>query len=162
MSSGEPSSSAISSALQLLTEQSSPQSSAPGPAIQDSNHFQSPDADLVVVSAGNESDSGALIHSPHRFKVHRDKLRAASPIFADMFRLGNEEDGHGGAASLPCVQMTENTPTLEMLLRYIYANDISVICDLADSSSIRLLDIFEAAAKYQMPALQFLAETSLR
>ena len=137
------------------SEDSSLEHPAAEPVVQNSSHFRSEDADFIILSAEVKASSC-------RYKVHRDKLRAASQVFADMLSLGEHQDKRIKSSDLPSVRLTESKLILDVILRYAYADDISDIPHLPSLPHDRLLDIAEAAAKYGMPALHLLAENALR
>ncbi|KAH9914115.1 uncharacterized protein B0H18DRAFT_1046656, partial [Fomitopsis serialis] len=110
-----------------------PTTDAPAP-------FNKPTADLILRSSDGMN-----------FRVRKAFLAEASPVFEDMFTLPAPQDPAG---SLPVVPMTEDSRTLEGLLR---------LCYPASEMPLRTLDqavtLLDAAKKYAMDgALNFLGE----
>lgn len=84
------------------------------------------------------------------FYIHRDKLAAASPIFADMLAVGS--DTSSIELSLPCVHLFEDEKTIKVMLGLVYNHTEKLI--LLDSlNPEEVLDVFEAAMKYEMPTM---------
>ncbi|KAH9931599.1 uncharacterized protein B0H18DRAFT_990190 [Fomitopsis serialis] len=110
-----------------------PTTDAPAP-------FNKPTADLILRSSDGMN-----------FRVRKAFLAEASPVFEDMFTLPAPQNPAG---SLPVVPMTEDSRTLEGLLR---------LCYPASEMPLRTLDqavtLLDAAKKYAMDsALNFLGE----
>ncbi|KZS90656.1 hypothetical protein SISNIDRAFT_388216, partial [Sistotremastrum niveocremeum HHB9708] len=98
--------------------------------------FDYPDANLIIRS----SDSA-------EFRVFKYILGNASPIFSDMFLIG---DQHPPASSFTSdvtniVDVTETGRVMDTLLRYIYPTPRPDFCSLSEA-----LDVLEAAIKYDI------------
>ncbi|ORY82988.1 hypothetical protein BCR35DRAFT_331355 [Leucosporidium creatinivorum] len=73
-----------------------------------STNFAAEDADLLLISKDNVV-----------FRVHRLYLEAHSPVFKNMFELGEAAEK---GAELPQVQLEETSAILEIALPYVYPN----------------------------------------
>jgi len=98
--------------------------------------FTTPDADLVLRSCAP---------NPANFHVHKCILAAASPFFAHMFELPQPHDECMDKPSVPVVDVSENTRTLEALLRCVYPVPKPAIDTFED-----LTAVLEAATKYDL------------
>ncbi|KAH9914116.1 uncharacterized protein B0H18DRAFT_1046660 [Fomitopsis serialis] len=108
-----------------------PTTDAPAP-------FNKPTADLILRSSDGMN-----------FRVRKAILAEASPVFEDMFMLPASQDADHPAGSLPVVPMTEDSCTLEGLLRLCYpANDMPL--QTLDQASALL----DGAKKYAMDGAQ--------
>ena len=132
--------------------------SLPTPKV--SPNFKFPEADIILLSA--ETSFSGIKHDSCQFKVHREKLRVASPVFADMLSLGEHQDKRQKSSDLPSVQLTESMKTVDAMLRYIYADNVSTVPGFDTTEPGHVLEVFNAAAKYGIPTLQSLTELSLR
>lgn len=104
--------------------------------VFDHQVFDYLDTDLII----RTSDS-------IEFKVFKYILGNASPIFSDMFLIG---DQHPPTSSLPSdiwilVEVTETGRVMDTLLRYIYPTPRPDFRSLSDA-----LDVLEAAIKYDI------------
>ncbi|KAI0944264.1 hypothetical protein AcW1_002016 [Taiwanofungus camphoratus] len=114
-----------------------------------SSPFDKADADIILRSSDNVD-----------FYVYKVVLRLASPFFEDMFTLpqnscpeGQDTHPHSG---LPLVHVTENSQTLDSLLRLCYPVADPVLSKLADVQAV-----LSAALKYQMDEATALMKTYL-
>ncbi|KAF7795595.1 hypothetical protein EIP86_006758 [Pleurotus ostreatoroseus] len=106
-----------------------------------------PQADLII----RTSDEA-------KFEVIKAILAAASPVFDDMFTIAQPSSSEtatadpgsdGGAASLPTVDVTEDSTTLERLLRFCYPVANPSLRTLPET-----IAVLEAARKYGIDAAQ--------
>ncbi|TFK33441.1 hypothetical protein BDQ12DRAFT_727763 [Crucibulum laeve] len=91
--------------------------------------FDDSNAEIILRSSDNVD-----------FHVHRLILSLASPVFETMFTLPQ------GNTDSPLVQMSEDSSTVDILLRYCYPTDVPEISDLG-----LLKKVMEAAMKFDMP-----------
>ncbi|KAH9931598.1 uncharacterized protein B0H18DRAFT_990184 [Fomitopsis serialis] len=109
-----------------------PTTDAPAP-------FNKPTADLILRSSDGMN-----------FRVRKAILAEASPVFEDMFMLPTPQDPAESPNNLPVVPMTEDSRTLEGLLRLCYPfNDMP--SQTLDQTSAML----NAAKKYAMDGAQY-------
>ncbi|KZT35185.1 hypothetical protein SISSUDRAFT_1051768 [Sistotremastrum suecicum HHB10207 ss-3] len=103
--------------------------------VVDPHVFRYPDADLTIRS----SDST-------EFRVFKDILGNASPVFSDMFLIG---DRHAPMSSsnidTSVVELTETGKIIDALLRYIYPTVRPEFLSFSEA-----LDVMEAAVKYDV------------
>lgn len=122
---------------------------------QASATFNSPDADLELwcqpLSAGPD-ERGEYV-----FKAHRARLATVSTFFRDMFETAGSQD-----EALPKVHMSESWIIVYVLLLYAY--NMPQLEDVLrkDTPAVDLLNIFEAADKYQIHALKVVCSTLLQ
>ncbi|TFY68122.1 hypothetical protein EVJ58_g1216 [Rhodofomes roseus] len=99
-----------------------------------------------------------------RFYVHKSTLRVASKFFSSMFSLPQPPSPSSAVGSsdareeIPSIPVTEDSATLERLLRMCYPIDSP---DNSDSSIQAVAPILGAALKYQMPMVAKLMAKSL-
>ena len=98
--------------------------------------FSADDADVILVSSEPK---------PTEFRVHRCILAAASPFYRDMFALP-QSTSHD--KQLPVIPVSETSPTLDGLLRFVYP-----VPDPHISSLDELVPILGAAVKYDFVAV---------
>ncbi|KAI0945903.1 hypothetical protein AcV7_010018 [Taiwanofungus camphoratus] len=120
------------------------------PAIM-KHRFNYPNADVIIRSSDCVD-----------FHVHKLVLSLASPFFHDMFTLpqpavrqGETQDPHP-TSGLPLVRVTENSGTLDCLLRLCYP-----VADPAFLSAMQIKPVLEAAIKYQMEEAIVLMKNSI-
>jgi hypothetical protein len=94
-----------------------------------------PNADVVLRSSD-------LVH----FRVHKLVLAMSSPFFSDMFSLPQPPDGTA-PDELPVVQLSEDSEVLNSLISMLYPIPPEI-----PSSSVNILALLAAAAKYDMDA----------
>lgn len=106
--------------------------------ISSSYEFDSPDADVVLVSSDPVS--------PSQFHVHRCILAVASPFFRDMFSL---PQGPSSSCSdkLPTIPVSESRDVLDPLLRFVYPIPDPILVSLDE-----LDKVLAAAVKYEFDA----------
>ncbi|KAI0040310.1 hypothetical protein FA95DRAFT_1566498 [Auriscalpium vulgare] len=94
----------------------------------------------------NAGDADVILRSSELvdFHVHKALLALSSPLFRTMFTLDQAP-----GASLPVVDMAENTKTIAALLDFIYPS--SPIC--APISFVLIERLFEATHKYAMDGI---------
>lgn len=112
--------------------------------------FCSPSADVGLRSSDNVD-----------FHVHKALLALASPIFADLFSVPQPpvpcaEDLHP-LLNIPLIRLTEDSTTLDALLRLLYPVPDPALRDASQIASVR-----EAAVKYEMGEAMMLMERALR
>ncbi|KAL6302620.1 hypothetical protein BKA93DRAFT_736544 [Sparassis latifolia] len=95
------------------------------------------------------------------FNVYKNILALASPVFADIFdvpqpAIGAQQDMHP-VLNVPLVHITENSQTLDNLLRLIYPVADPVLKDAAGIAAV-----LSAAMKYEMEEATRLMEATLR
>jgi len=76
-----------------------------------SSAFFTTDGGDVILRAGSESSS------KHDFCVHKVVLSLTSPVFKDLFRTAQPDEGQG---LLPVVPVTDPPESVDLLLRFIY------------------------------------------
>ncbi|KZT04154.1 uncharacterized protein LAESUDRAFT_728364 [Laetiporus sulphureus 93-53] len=92
---------ALTETLQLVKTTTGPVAAEP---------FMHPSADIVVLSSDGI-----------RFRVYRNILELASPVFADMLRNSGASDGHPEPSTeLPLVRVAEDGRTVHALLQLCY------------------------------------------
>lgn len=103
-----------------------------------SSPFDRPNADVILRSSDNVD-----------FHLHRVVLGLASDFFEDMFSLPQplSEKGHDvhPGTGLPLVHVTEDSRTLDRLMRLCYPVKDPI---LEDASTVG--DVLKAATKYQL------------
>ncbi|KAM5536665.1 hypothetical protein V8D89_009760, partial [Ganoderma adspersum] len=104
----------------------------------------------VAPAPFNQPSADITLRTPDLvdFHVHSQILSQASPIFADMLSLPQPSSP---SATRPLVDVSEDSKTLENLMRLCYPIAKPKVAELADLASL-----LEAAAKYEMvgpPAL---------
>ncbi|EPT03210.1 hypothetical protein FOMPIDRAFT_1116450, partial [Fomitopsis schrenkii] len=117
--------------------------------------FNSPSADVILQSSDNV-----------RFRVRKAILSEASPVFDNMFSLPPEQANLGSSAfpNLPIVPMSEDSATLEGILRLCYPPDGSLRKISLDTIS-RLFPVLrkyalDRAEAYVVETLRSMAETA--
>lgn len=102
--------------------------------------FDYPGADLILRSADKVD-----------FLVTRHIMSLASPIFADMFDLAlpSAADTVPHGRDAPVIDLTEQSRTLDYLLRYIYPIDKPDI-----ENAEHILDVSNAASKYMIDIVE--------
>ncbi|EPT03035.1 hypothetical protein FOMPIDRAFT_23740, partial [Fomitopsis schrenkii] len=114
--------------------------------------FDDLDADIILRSSDNID-----------FRVSRFILRLASPFFASMLEIGQtasdgaQADGDEIRDGCRVVPVSENSATLDTLLRVIYPQEDPPLDDFT-----RLADVLAAALKYDMVKATTLTGTKLR
>ncbi|KIM72945.1 hypothetical protein PILCRDRAFT_829477 [Piloderma croceum F 1598] len=114
------------------------------PAITDANApFDDPDTDAILRSSDNVD-----------FRVFRQFLSYASPVFKAMFALPQVSQGDNSNETkdgLPIIQVSEESKTLETLLLMCYPEDewLPVIKSLEDVHAL-----LDAAVKYNMERVE--------
>ncbi|RXW25444.1 hypothetical protein EST38_g380 [Candolleomyces aberdarensis] len=99
--------------------------------------FDSPDADVVLLSSEPQS--------PAHFRVHRSILTIASPFFQDMFSLPQAPStSTDESQKIPIIPVSETRDVLEPLLRFVYPVPDPIITTLDD-----LNQVLAAAIKYE-------------
>ncbi|KZS90650.1 hypothetical protein SISNIDRAFT_389376, partial [Sistotremastrum niveocremeum HHB9708] len=82
----------------------------------------------------------------NQFKIFKTMLRLASPVFNDMFLVGDEQTSSTTLSESENVtNVTEPAKTIDALLRYIYPVRKPDITSLPD-----LLSLLEASIKYDV------------
>jgi hypothetical protein len=110
-------------------------------ALIASYDFDSPDADVVLVSSDLES--------PAQFRVHRNILTIASPFFRDMFSLPQGPSTKDDESEkIPIISVSETRAVLEPLLRFVYPVPDPIIVSLDE-----LNQVLAAAIKYEFEAV---------
>ena len=99
-----------------------------------SHPFDLPDADITLRSVDNVD-----------FHVHKAILSVASSVFRDMFSLPPPPDDTPLASPRPFVSLTEDSKTLEQLLRFCYPINKPPLRELED-----IVPVLKAALKYDM------------
>ncbi|KAI0797181.1 hypothetical protein C8Q75DRAFT_791015 [Abortiporus biennis] len=113
-----------------------------------STYFNFPDADLVLRSSCPD-----VIE----FRVHRCILSAASPFFRQMFTLPQSPQPDA-ESPIPTIDVSENSGTVETLLRFVYP-----MVDPTFDSLNDVIPVLEAATKYDMTfAIESLRRTLVR
>lgn len=103
--------------------------------VVDPHVFKFPDADFSIRS----SDST-------EFRVFRDILRIASPVFNDMFLIGDRHPPMSSSnIGTNVVELTETGKVIDALLRYIYPTVRPEFLSFSEA-----LDVMEAAVKYDV------------
>lgn len=97
--------------------------------------FNYADADIILVSAIGQAE-------PRQFKVHKNILSIASPVFETMFSLPQAD-----ATQIQTVECSETEETLDLLLQYIYPLPDPKLEDLD-----QLSNLIDAAVKYEIKA----------
>jgi hypothetical protein len=97
----------------------------------------------VAKAPFNDTTADIIIRSKDgvNFYVHSLVLSLASPFFKTMFTLPQATCNE----TTPTIDVTEDSRTLDRLLRFCYPIDSPSICGLADTA-----DVLEAAIKYEM------------
>lgn len=116
------------------------------------------DGDIVLVAV--EPATKNLVG----FLVERFRLRGASNVFDDMLALDPDAGALGPKwGDYPAVKLSEDAVTVEFLLWCIYARIYEQsFPDLVKMSAGKLLLIYSAALKYDIPLVVVLAENQLR
>jgi len=103
--------------------------------------FQSPGADLILRSCDNKD-----------FHVHKVFLSVVSKVFADMFSAPSlqrpkspQPDDYAHITPLPVVNVTEDSVTIETLLKFVYP-----ISRPTEYTTHELCSLLAAADKYDM------------
>ncbi|GBE80623.1 hypothetical protein SCP_0303380 [Sparassis crispa] len=99
--------------------------------------FDDADADIIIRSSDGVD-----------FRVYKVVLSKASPVFKDMFTLPAEKPAQISQLSIPVVSVTEDSRTLENLLRMCYPVAQPVLTRLEDVHAV-----LDAAKKYMMDQL---------
>ncbi|KAA1477003.1 hypothetical protein DENSPDRAFT_844135 [Dentipellis sp. KUC8613] len=115
---------------------------------------------------GDDTDADVVLRSSDQvdFRVHKIILSLASPLFKDMFRVPQPPAGSTPSTDpaissdgLPIVNVTEDAHTLEFVLRSCYPVRSPTFSKL---SEVRL--VLEASTKYEIDAVQAVAEAGLK
>jgi hypothetical protein len=104
--------------------------------VQTVYEFNACDTDVILLS--NDA-------KPTEFRVHRCILAAASPFYRDMFTLPQTPLPD---KQLPVIPVSESTPTLDALLRFVYP-----VRDPHVGSLDELVPILGAAVKYDFASV---------
>lgn len=127
------------------------------------DRFQAEDADIELECAPATStgtDTGTTLPS---FKVHVHQLAAVSPVLAVMLAVSDSStvDGDSKAVRLQKVRIEETWRVIYCLLGYAY-NKEGIMGGLMKTTDPNVvLEVYEAARKYQMHGLAALASTVL-
>lgn len=92
------------------------------------------------------------------FYVHRGRIAAASPVFSDMLAVGSES--HSMDSTLPCVQLFEDAEVIKIMLGMVY-NSVDQFILFKSLNWDEVLDVLDAANKYEMPIMADWAVDSL-
>ncbi|KAL0578931.1 hypothetical protein V5O48_003079 [Marasmius crinis-equi] len=113
------------------------------PPCPSTHSFDSPDADIVIVSSSGET-------TPKEFRLHSSILTIASPFFQDMFSLPQSRLSDN--QEVPILPVSEPSSTLQTLFQFVYP-----VVDPAVETLDELATVLEAAVKYDfLAAIQHL------
>lgn len=95
----------------------------------------------------NEGEGDVVLRTSDKvhFYVYRVVLGLASPFFKTMFSLRQPDNAQVGMDGLPVIEVSEDAPTFECLLRYCYPIRPPIVTSLDFLSPV-----LEAAIKYDM------------
>ena len=118
--------------------------------------FDAKDADVVSRSCPDKS--GFVTD----FRVFKQDLANSSPVFRDMFVLGDSQDSdQDRPEGLPVVQLEESEAALLTLLPYVQG-DIDNMADVDRMIPPAWVHLWDASLKYRMCLLQMLVEGAIR
>lgn len=138
-------------------------SSPPSSFSQVRGKFDAQDSDILLQCTSRQGDpmkeNYGLV-----FKAHRQKLAAASTVFEDMLDLSNpcSEDSPDHQQKLPTVKLEEDWLVVFILLECAY-NKPEVLALLRPGAQWNLLlDLYNAANKYQFNLVKLYTSNLLR
>lgn len=123
--------------------------------------FNALDADIILRSAAIPAEMSPTEKAEvcEDFRVHKQQLAQLSVVFRDMLEVGTDT-ATAHASDLPVIQLEEGAAVIGGMLRYTSA-DVDFWPDMADISASMVIALWNAALKYQIPALQYATETDL-
>ncbi|KAA1477001.1 hypothetical protein DENSPDRAFT_565089 [Dentipellis sp. KUC8613] len=133
-----------------MVDSSKPSASAQKPASKVAKPPVAP-APFDSVDAG--ADIILRTSDKAEFYVHKFLLSFASPFFKDMFSL---PQATSVASRIPVIDITEDAQTFNLILRICYPFSSPPLTNMTD-----VRRVFEAALKYDIPAVQDVAEVGL-
>lgn len=115
--------------------------------------YSSLDADIILVASDTSAPNwGESTGPPRAFKVHKERLRAASAVFTDMLDCGDEGSIKEGG-ELPYLQLTEPSAVIRALLGGVYPNEREKIVPLESLHWQLCKQVWEAAKKFELHML---------
>lgn len=109
--------------------------------------------------ADGEGDVVLISSDTVRFSAFKNILSLASPVFADMFMIGQTSestDSRGTRHDLSAISVTEHSRTLDAFLRWVYPVEKLPLAGLTD-----VADLLEVGRKYEAVVVMERATTAL-
>src|SRR5258705_411669 len=108
--------------------------------------FTADDADVVL--------RATRCDPPREFRVHKNILSIASPVFGDMFKIPQpaDESSTTPAAAVPVIDLDDTPEDLEIFLRMVYPFGFTEMFTLdAISRALVILDKYEVRGTSLQP-----------
>jgi hypothetical protein len=127
--------------------------------------FNFPDADFTIHIEYPEGPHSYTPRSKIAFRVHKAKLAAASPVFADMLAIGSAETIETSARVDEIALPAHSDDVWVILLGSMY-NDFDLLSehvfDSQHTDNATLLAVWSASHKYQLATLFRLCENCVK
>lgn len=131
-----------------------------------STTFDADDADIILASRQfKERHSSSIVARDPidrvLYRAHRARLSRTCSFFKDMFEIAEESKETREKEELEVIQLEESSKVLDLLLAFVYADEVVDCPALHDLKLKLVLQLWNAAIKYGQSLATISAENCL-